>query len=154
MSYLEKIKTYLILSDETNVYGSNDGTPIQSYVYGIDQFNIPGVTIYNPTSLYPVNNELTFSITECFFNRTIDDVFNLFESGRKYISFTVVKFWGKVSQEFTFTGTTMVYRNDNKFSFKWDSQSFSEKNDRPKVWTGVLIPFIRDEKLSKILGDI
>jgi len=136
----------------TNSYGADIGSPIQSYVYGVDQ--LPGINIYSSSTLYPTNNNLDIVITECFFKRTIDDIVKLFTSDNKNISFTIVKFWGKVSQEFTFTEVRLVSLDGDKLSLTFNRQGFSEKNEDNKTWTGVLIPFIRDEKLSKILGDI
>lgn len=149
---MEKIRTYLILSDLTNAYGSKDGTPIQSYIYGISQFNPPGFAKYNPSTLTSNNKEISIFVTEEFFQRTLNDISRLFIDN-KTISFTVVKFWGKVSQEFSFTGSKLVARAGNNFKFEFDKMSCSEKNESDKTWTGVIIPFIRDEKLSKILGD-
>ncbi len=151
---MQKIKTYLVLTDMTNSYGADIGSPIQSYVYGVDQFTPPGINIYSSSTLYPTNNNLDIVITECFFKRTIDDIVKLFTSDNKNISFTIVKFWGKVSQEFTFTEVRLVSLDGDKLSLTFNRQGFSEKNEDNKTWTGVLIPFIRDEKLSKILGDI
>jgi hypothetical protein len=150
---LEKIKTYLVLSDVTNAYGSNDGAPIQSYVYGIEQFTPPGLAKYNPSTLTSSNREISFFVTEEFFQRTLSDISNLFSNSR-YISFVVVKFWGGVSQEFTFTDVKLISRAGNNFKFGFERSTFSEKNEKPKTWTGILIPFIRDEKLNRILGDI
>lgn len=104
-------------------------------------------------SIY-IAHQLYIVITECFFKRTIDDIVKLFTSDNKNISFTIVKFWGKVSQEFTFTEVRLVSLDGDKLSLTFNRQRFSEKNEDNKTWTGVLIPFIRDEKLSKILGDI
>jgi len=149
---LEKIKTYLIISDTTSIYDPLIGT--QSSFYDIDQFIAPGVVTYNPSTLSPENNDMSFYVND---SSRISDIIDIFIDkdyfyNKKKVIVTVVKFWGNITQEFSFTWCKLIHHKNSNLVFKFDGMVTSPRdNDKNKYWTRMIIPHIRDEKLSKIL---
>jgi hypothetical protein len=153
---LEKIKTYLVITDETNLYGSSIGLPIQSYVYEVDQFDELELlsTKFNIPSLERKEKNLRLCIISEIFYK-IQNIIDLYlDEKKRKLDFTVVKYWENVNQEFSFSNTKLINREDDFFTFNFDSVFISEKSETYKKWSGNLIPFIRDQKINDILHGI
>lgn len=148
---MEKIKTYLIVSDTTHYLDPPIGT--QSSFYEIENFIHPGLSKYSTSTLTLENNEVSIHFCNSVDVDQVSNLFILEGSTRKII--TIVKFWGNVSQDYTFTGLSLAKHYHSTLDFRFNEQSASEKDeDKNKYFTKMILPYLRDEKLNTILGDI
>lgn len=138
---MDPIRTYLLLPT-----GNGDGV---ERVYEISDFQVSQrILRYNPHTLEPENNDLSFTTSK----EDHSDIINMFEG--KKLSVCVVKFWGKINQEYVFTGCYLSSGDaSHRLSINYDHCQFSDKNDRmDKFSIKLIIPYLRDKKINDILS--
>jgi len=148
MNCLDNISTYLILSDTTDYLT----TGTISHFYEIEQFIPPKLNLYNQHTYSSSNRTFAIDVKNPFeLNQLINKLMG--DKYKKYNTITIVKFWGRVSQTFSFIGSFPSSANGYNIEFTFDQGSFSEKNDdMSKYWVRILLPYLRNKKLDQLLN--
>lgn len=148
---MDNIRTYLIISDTTDYTDPLIGT--QSFFYDVEKVTLPDFNLSPPV----FNDEIVL-----VFNIDTTEIFNMFADSKKRRRVAcVVKFWGNVSQVFTYINPLLVsreysslLRSRSTLRFRFDQQAFSEKSkDNSKYWVRQLVHHIREERLEELLGN-
>lgn len=139
------VKTYLLVLDSIpdNAVKYTDKSLVYK-VYEIEQFTPSTKLGYDKHTLLRKNNTISFS----FINR--DDALEV--SKLKYRMFLcVVKYWDDVNQEFVFIDNTIDSVDGSTLKFEFGYYTTSDKTKSKNPLNYLVAPYLRDDKLNKLL---